>query len=90
MPLVRRVPKRGFTNEFRVDFSVVNVSQLGGLGAAITPDLLVEHGLARRGRPIKVLGNGNLQVAVKVSAHKFSRAARAKIEAAGGSCEELG
>jgi large subunit ribosomal protein L15 len=90
MPLVRRVPKRGFTNEFRVEYSVVNLSQLAGLGAAVTPDLLVERGLVRRGRLVKVLGSGEVGGAVTVSAHKFSRTAREKIEAAGGRCEELG
>jgi len=90
MPLVRRVPKRGFTNEFRVEYSVVNLGQLAGLGATVTPDLLVERGLARRGRPVKVLGSGEVGGAVTVSAHKFSRTAREKIEAAGGRCEELG
>jgi large subunit ribosomal protein L15 len=89
MPLVRRVPKRGFTNEFRVEYSVVNLGQLAGLGAAVTPALLAERGLVRRGRPVKVLGMGDIGGAVTVSAHKFSRTAREKIEAAGGRCEEL-
>jgi large subunit ribosomal protein L15 len=89
MPLVRRVPKRGFTNEFRVEYSVVNLGQLAGLGAAVTPDVLAERGLVRLGRPVKVLGMGDIGGAVTVSAHKFSRTAREKIEAAGGRCEEL-
>ena len=89
MPLIRRVPKRGFHNQFRVEYAVVNVSQLADLGATVGPDLLVERGLIHRGRPVKVLGNGELKKAVAVSAHKFSASARAKIEAAGGRCEEL-
>ena len=89
MPLVRRVPKRGFHNEFRVEYAVVNVSQLAELGGTVGPDLLAEHGLVHRGRRVKVLGNGELKKAVTVSAHKFSASARAKIEAAGGRCEEL-
>lgn len=89
MPLVRRVPKRGFTNEFRVEYVVVNVSQLGELGGTVTPDLLAERGLVHKGRRIKVLGNGEIASAVTVSAHKFSQSARAKIEAAGGRCEEI-
>jgi large subunit ribosomal protein L15 len=89
MPLIRRVPKRGFTNEFRVEYSVVNVSDLAALGKAVTPETLVERGLVHKGRPVKVLGNGEIQSAVTVSAHKFSKAAREKIEAAGGRCEEL-
>ena len=89
MPLVRRVPKRGFHNEFRIEYVVVNVSQLGDLGGTVTPDLLAERGLVHKGRPVKVLGNGDIATAVTVSAHKFSAAARAKIEAAGGRCEEI-
>jgi large subunit ribosomal protein L15 len=89
MPLLRRVPKRGFTNIFKVEFAVVNVSDLVDFEDAITPEALAERGLVRRGRPVKILGNGELAKAVTVSAHKFSGSARAKIEAAGGRCEEL-
>ncbi|MBZ0090100.1 MAG: 50S ribosomal protein L15 [Thermoanaerobaculia bacterium] len=89
MPLVRRVPKRGFNNIFRVEYVVVNVAQLGDLGATVTPELLAERGLVHQGRPIKVLGNGEIKAAVTVAAHKFSQTARAKIEAAGGRCEEI-
>jgi large subunit ribosomal protein L15 len=90
MPLIRRVPKRGFHNLFRVEYSVVNVSQLASLGASIDPEVLLERGLVHRGLPVKVLGNGEIQSAVTVAAHKFSRTAREKIEAAGGRCEEIG
>ena len=89
MPLVRRVPKRGFTNIFRVEYAVINVGDLGDLGGEVNPDALAQHGLVPRGRPVKVLGEGELSQAVVVSAHKFSKSARAKIEAAGGRCEEL-
>jgi len=89
MPLVRRVPKRGFTNIFKTEFAIVNVSQLADLGSEIHPALLVERGLVRGGLPVKVLGDGELGQAVTVRAHKFSRTARQKIEAAGGTCEEL-
>ncbi len=94
MPLVRRVPKRGFTNIWRTEYTVVNLSQLEKLDPTtgsdeVTPDLLVARGLARRGRPVKVLGVGEVGRAYKVKAHRFSKSARAKIEAAGGSCEEL-
>lgn len=89
MPLIRRVPKRGFTNEFRIEYAVVNVAALAALGRSVSPDLLVEHGLVHRGKPVKVLGNGEIKTAVTVSAHKFSKSAREKIEAAGGRCEEL-
>lgn len=90
MPLVRRVPKRGFTNIFRVPYTVINLDRLGLVeGDEVTPELLVERGLVRRGMPVKVLGTGEVGRALKVAAHKFSKSARAKIEAAGGSCEEL-
>lgn len=89
MPLIRRVPKRGFTNEFRIEYSVVNVATLATLGKVVTPEILLQHGLVHRGKPVKILGNGDLAVAVTVSAHKFSKTAREKIEAAGGRCEEL-
>jgi len=92
MPLVRRVPKRGFTSLFRTEYSVVNVAQLAGLPeeqTEIGPELLAKHGLARSGRPVKILGDGEVGRAFKVTAHKFSKSARQKIEQAGGSCEEL-
>lgn len=89
MPLVRRVPKRGFTNEFRIEYAVVNVGRLSDLGSTVGPDLLVERGLVHAGRPVKVLGHGDVTTAMTVSAHRFSKSAREKIEAAGGRCEEL-
>jgi large subunit ribosomal protein L15 len=89
MPLVRRVPKRGFTNIFRTVYSVINVGQLAGLEGEVGPELLAERGLVRRGRPVKVLAVGDAPKGLKVAAHRFSAAARAKLEAAGGSCEEL-
>jgi len=89
MPLTRRVPKRGFTNIFRVRYQVVNLARLTELAGEVTPELLVEKGLVRSGHPVKVLGDGEISTALKVQAHKFSSSARAKIEAAGGSCEVL-
>jgi len=89
MPLIRRVPKRGFTNEFRVEYAVVNVGKLEGLGKTVNPELLAERGLVHARLPVKILAAGEISTAVTVSAHKFSAAARAKIEAAGGRCEEL-
>jgi large subunit ribosomal protein L15 len=89
MPLLRRVPKRGFTNIWKVEVAVVNVSDLADFEGAITPEALAERGLVRRGLSVKILGNGELSKALTVSAHKFSASARAKIEAAGGRCEEL-
>jgi large subunit ribosomal protein L15 len=91
MPLHRRVPKRGFTNIFRVEYDIVNISDLDRFdaGAAVTLEALAERRLARRSRPVKILGDGEIHKALTVSAHKFSAAARASIEAAGGSCEVI-
>ncbi len=91
MPLVRRIPKRGFTNIFRVEFQVVNLRDLERVfsdGDTVSPEALVEKGLARGGkRLIKVLADGDLTKKLIVQAHKFSGSARAGIEKAGGSCE---
>ena len=90
MPLQRRVPKRGFTNNFRTEYDVLNVSQLETLTESeITLDVLHEHRLARRNKLVKILGDGDLKRKITVSAHKVSESARAKIEAAGGSVELL-
>jgi len=88
MPLVRRVPKRGFNNIFRTSYSVVNVHQLDAFDGKVTPEILVERGLVRTGALVKILGDGEVSKALNVVAHKFSKSARAKIEAAGGTCEE--
>jgi large subunit ribosomal protein L15 len=89
MPLVRRVPKRGFTNIFKTEYEVVNLAQLADFDGDVTPETLASHRLVRSGKPVKVLGDGEIGKALKVTANKFSKSARAKIEAAGGSCEEL-
>jgi large subunit ribosomal protein L15 len=89
MPLIRRVPKRGFTNLFRKEYAIVNLERLVELDDEITPEVLVENGIARRGLPVKVLGKGEVSRPMTVRAHKFSKSARSKIEAAGGSCEVL-
>lgn len=89
MPLVRRVPKRGFTNIFRVSYTAINLRQLGELEGEVTPEILADHGLARRGARVKILGDGEISKPLQIKAHKFSKSAREKIEAAGGSCEEL-
>jgi len=89
MPLIRRVPKRGFTNIFRTEYAVVNLAQLSDIDGDITPEVLAARGLVRSGRLVKVLGDGDVDRALSVTAHKFSKSARSKIEKAGGSCEEL-
>ena len=91
MPLHRRVPKRGFTNIFRTEYDVVNLSALDRFdaGESVTPEKLAERRLAHGRRPVKILGDGELKKALTVSAHKFSASAKSRIEAAGGSCEVL-
>jgi large subunit ribosomal protein L15 len=90
MPLIRRVPKRGFTNPFRTPYAVVNVASLEALEGIdeVTVDLLRERGLIRKSAErVKVLGEGDLTRAVKVQVHAVSESARAKIEAAGGTVD---
>ena len=93
MPLHMRLPKlRGFTNPFRVEYQVVNLNRIGELfpsGGDVTVDALVEKGAVRKGQPVKVLGTGEISVAVNVTAHRFSGSAKDKIAAAGGSVTEL-
>ena len=90
MPLQRRVPKRGFKNPFRVEYEVVNLAQLEKLAETdITLDVLHENRLANRNKLVKILGDGDIKRKITVHAHKVSDAARAKIEAAGGSIEIL-
>ena len=91
MPLHRRVPKRGFTNIFRIEYDLVNISDLDRFeaGSAVTPEALAGMRLARKTRPVKILGDGAIAKALTVTAHKFSAAARAAIEAAGGRCEVI-
>jgi large subunit ribosomal protein L15 len=93
MPLHMRLPKlRGFKNPFRVEYQVVNVARLDQLfpdGGTVGVADLVAAGAVRSGAPVKILGNGDLSVALQVSAHAFSASAKEKIAAAGGSTTEL-
>jgi large subunit ribosomal protein L15 len=92
MPLQRRVPKRGFTNNFRVDYAIVNLDVIEKLRTegTITPELLYSKGIIKNMKNgLKVLGNGNVQGPVTVKAMIFSASAAAKIEAAGGKAEVL-
>jgi large subunit ribosomal protein L15 len=93
MPLVRRIPKRGFTNIFRVGYQVVNLRDLDkhfSDGETVTVEGLTEKGLIRRGKkPVKVLAAGELGKKLTVQVHAFSKTAQASIEAAGGSCEAV-
>jgi large subunit ribosomal protein L15 len=92
MPLQRRLPKlKGFTNPNRVAFTPVNVELLARyFDDEVSPEALYAHGLARKGRPVKVLARGELDKPLVVKAHAFSDAAKAKIEAAGGRAEVIG
>jgi large subunit ribosomal protein L15 len=89
MPLIRRVPKRGFTNPFKVEARAVNLEALKAFaGREVTAASLAEAGLARAGEPIKLLADGDAPQGLVVKGLKVSAAARAKIEAAGGRIEE--
>ena len=93
MPIHMRLPKlKGFKNPFKVEFQVVNLDRIGELfpeGGEITVADLVAKGAVRKGQPVKVLGDGEISVAVQVTADKFSASAKEKIAAAGGSATEL-
>jgi large subunit ribosomal protein L15 len=91
MPLHRRLPKRGFTSQNRVEYQVVNLFQLEALeDEEITLEVLAERGLIRNPKLlVKVLGTGTLTRKVSVSAHAFSKSAREQIEGSGGSVKEL-
>jgi large subunit ribosomal protein L15 len=90
MPLHRRLPKRGFTNIFRIEYAVVNLDRLAELGETeITPEVLKKAGVVHTKKPIKILGSGELKAALTVHAHKFSKSAQEKITKAGGKFEVL-
>ncbi len=91
MPMARRLPKRGFHNIHRVEYQVVNLSALAEFeaGAVVDLDTFTVTGLAKRRMPVKILGNGAISQALTVRAHAFSKSAKAAIEAAGGTCDQL-
>lgn len=92
MPLIRRLPKRGFTNIFKKNYAIINIEILDRFesGQEVTPALLVSQGLIRsRNDGVKVLGTGALTKPLTVHAHKFSQSAAAKIEAAGGKVQVI-
>lgn len=92
MPLYRRIPKRGFTNIWKKEYTVLNVDDLNAFeaGTTITPELLKEKGMVKKVVDgIKILGEGNLEKSVTVQAHKFSKTAIEKIESAGGKAEVI-
>lgn len=93
MPLIRRIPKRGFNNkDFRTEYAPVNLDQLNGFndGAEVTPEILIEKGVIRSLRDgVKILGGGELKKKLTVKAHAFSASAKDKIGKVGGSCEVI-
>jgi large subunit ribosomal protein L15 len=93
LPLVMRLPKlRGFKNPERIEYQAVNISTINSLypkGGEVTVEDLVKKGAARKGHPVKVLGNGDISVKVTVLAHAFSSSATEKITSAGGSAKTL-
>ena len=96
LPLVRKLPFArgvGFSNPYRIDYAPVNVGELAMIfqaGAEVTPETMVEAGLVDKGEKyVAILGDGDLNIALKVTAHKFSASARSKIEQAGGTAEQI-
>jgi large subunit ribosomal protein L15 len=92
MPLQRRIPKRGFTNIFKKEYSIVNLERLNMFeeGSVVTPELLIQQGVIKSSdQRIKVLGDGEIDRALTVRAHKFSKTAAERIEAAGGKAEVI-
>jgi len=92
MPLHRRLPKRGFTNIFKKRYALVNLKDLNDFAPEdkVTPELLIERGYVKElGDGLKVLGDGDLKVALKITAHHFSKSALEKIQKAGGTAEVI-
>ncbi len=93
MPLARRLPKHGFSNPFRTTYSIVNLKSLARLEGVdqVTPQILLEAGIIKRkAQPVKILGLGEVQRPLVIQAHKFSKSAVEKIQAAGGRAEVIG
>lgn len=86
MPLQRRLPKRGFHSKFKVEFSIVSLSQLNQLEGItdITGEVLLQAGLVKKDQPVKVLANGTINRPINVKVDKISKGAKSKIESAGG------
>lgn len=97
MPLQRRIPKFGFNNRFRTEYRAVNLSRLSKLveegvleeSSDVSPEVLVKAGISQKSELVKILGGGELSVSLNISAHAFSKSARSKIEAAGGTATEI-
>ena len=88
-PLKIRAPKRGFHNKFKKEYDIINIEDLNSFKGEVNPESLFDNGIVSGKKSIKVLGNGDLKVKLKVSAHSFSKSAKSKIEEQGGSVEIL-
>lgn len=89
-PLIRRIPKRGFTSIFKTEYSIVNLDVLGSLQESpITPETLAKAGFAKNRGLVKILGKGEVTKSITIHAHKFSKSAEEKIKKAGGRIEVL-
>jgi large subunit ribosomal protein L15 len=90
MPLQRRLPKKGFTNTFKIHYNILHLRDLSQFeaGTEITPELLREKGMIKRQGPVKLLADGDVTGAYNIKVQRVSSAARSKIEAAGGTVEE--
>lgn len=93
MPIIRRLPKRGFTNIFKKQFSIINIEDLNVFenGTIVTAELLIEAGMIKKFEKngVKILGDGNLEKSLTIKANKFTKSAVEKIEAAGGKVEVI-
>jgi large subunit ribosomal protein L15 len=93
MPLQRRLPKRGFTNIFKkkwIEISLAKLEENFGVNDEITPEILHERGLIKKAKhDLVILGNGDISKALKISAHRFTKSAKEKIENAGGTINEI-
>ena len=93
MPLQRRLPKRGFTNIFKKQWVEISLAKIEGsfnAGDEVTPELLHERGLIKKAKhDLVILGNGDVTKSLKISAHRFTKAAKEKIEKAGGTATEI-
>jgi large subunit ribosomal protein L15 len=92
MPLIRRIPKRGFTSRNHIVYDLINIETLEKAfdsGSEITVVKMTEAGLIKRGLPVKILGNGELKKAFTIKANAFSKSAEDKIKAAGGKIEKI-
>ena len=91
MPIIRRLPKRGFTNIFRTEYSIINLDTIAkmNLTGEVTAQVLREHGMTSANKPLKILGRGEISGPLVIKAAKFSKSAVEKIEKAGGTAETV-